>query len=136
LSNSLGISNNVIFAGFLSDEDLMKCYVLCALYVSPSRLEGFGLTVLEAMANAKPVIATNAGAFPEILQNNENGILVPVDDTGKLAESIELFLTDTQLSKTVGEKNAEYVNKSFSWEKTAKEIDLIYVGYIGNANSQ
>lgn len=134
LSNSLGISDNVIFAGFLSDEDLKKCYALCDLYVSPSRLEGFGMTVLEAMANAKPVVATNVGALSEIVRSRENGTLITANDDCALAKSIKLFLSDRQLSRTIGENNAKYANTFFSWKKAANEICLIYKEFIAYVN--
>ena len=131
LANSLGISRNVIFAGFIDDATLKKCYALCDMYVCPSRLEGFGLTVLEAMAAGKPVIATKAGAVLELVKNGENGILVELNDIDGISNTICTFLQDKRLMKNAGRRNTNYVKEKFSWEKSAKEIEQLYIGLTG-----
>jgi len=68
------IAHYLFFLGYVDDITLKKCYSLCDVYICPSRLEGFGLTILEAFAAGKPVIATNTGAIPELIQNGINGI--------------------------------------------------------------
>jgi len=131
LANSLGISRNVIFAGFVDGATLKKCYALCDMYVCPSRLEGFGLTVLEAMAAGKPVIATKAGAVSELVKNGENGILVELNDIDGISNTICTFLQDKRLMKNAGGRNTNYVKEKFSWEKSAKEIEQLYIGLTG-----
>jgi len=127
LTNSLGISKNVVFTGFLDEVTLKKCYVLCDIYVCPSRLEGFGLTILEAMAAGKPIVATNVGAIPEIITNGENGILVAVNDLDEMSNAICTFLQDKMLVENIGKRTANYVKERFSWKKSAKEIERLYM---------
>ncbi|MBA7599967.1 Phosphatidyl-myo-inositol mannosyltransferase [subsurface metagenome] len=126
LANSLGISKNVVFTGFVDEVTLKKCYVLCDIYVCPSRLEGFGLTILEAMAAGKPIVATNVGAIPEIITNGENGILIKSDKTIGLAEALSIYLQDKKLAEGVGTRNRIYVKENFSWKKAAETLQIIY----------
>ena len=86
LAKNLNISDNVIFAGFVDDETLKKLYSLSDVYVCPSRLEGFGLTVIEAMAAKIPVVATNVGSIPELIKNGYNGFLVEKNNIEELSK--------------------------------------------------
>lgn len=124
---SLGIQDNVFFTGFADESTLKKCYTLCDVYVVPSRLEGFGLTILDAMAAGKPIVATKVGAIPEILRDKENGILVYLNDIEGMSNAICTFLQDRTLAKNIGERNTSYVKENFSWEKNAKETEQIYM---------
>jgi len=127
LAKSLGVSEKVVFTGFVDEATLKKFYAICDVYVCPSRLEGFGLTVLEAMAAGKPIVATNVGAIQEIVKSGENGILVAVNDIDGMSNAICTFLQDKMLAEDVGKINANYVKKKFSWEKNAKEIEQLYM---------
>ncbi len=131
LAKSLGVSKNVFFAGFVDETTLKKCYSLCDIYVCPSLLEGFGLVILEAMAAGKPVVATKVGAIPEIIKDDENGILVEPGDVSELANSICKFLKNRNLSKKIGKKNGNYVRQKFSWETSAKEAEHLYMQLAG-----
>jgi len=131
LANSLGISRNVIFAGFIDDATLKKCYALCDIYVCSSRLEGFGLTVLEAMIAGKLVVATNVGAIPEIVKNGENGILVGLGDVDGMSKAICTFLHNEKLVGNIFGKNINYIEERFSWTKSAKEIERLYMQLAG-----
>jgi glycosyltransferase involved in cell wall biosynthesis len=131
LATSLGIQDNVFFTGFLDEITLKKCYALCDVYVVPSRLEGFGLTILEAMAAGKPVVATNVGAITEIMKDGENGISVELMEINGLSNAICTLLQNKNLSEDMGSRNANYVKKHFSWEKTAKETEQIYMQLSG-----
>ncbi|GAH38169.1 unnamed protein product, partial [marine sediment metagenome] len=126
LAGSLGIMNGVIFTGYVDELSLRKLYSICDVYVSSSRLEGFGLTIVEAMAAGKPIVATKVGGIPEIVNSGENGILVEIDDLEGLANGICTYLRDKKLSKNVGKRNAKHIRERFSWEKSAKEMERVY----------
>ena len=126
LAKSLGILENVVFTGFVDRTTLKKYYAICDIYICPSRLEGFGLTILEAMAAGKPIVATDVGAIPEVVKNGENGILVELNDINGMADAIYAFLQDERLRGNVGERNVNYAKGRFSWEKSAKEIEQQY----------
>lgn len=130
LSEALGISSNLLFVGFLSQADLKKCYALCNIFVSSSRLEGFGLTILEAMDAGKPIVATNVGAIPELIKDRENGILVAIDDMDSLSDSIYLLLKDELLAEEIGRRNKQYIKDTFSWDTTADSVENLYYNLI------
>jgi 1,2-diacylglycerol 3-alpha-glucosyltransferase len=83
------IKKNVIFIGFVKDEDLPSCYAACDVYVTASLWEGFNMTVVEAQACGKPVVAFNLGPHPEVIKK---GILVkPKDIKGFADATIKLL---------------------------------------------
>jgi len=127
IAHSFGIEENLILLGYVDDFlTLRRCYGACDVFVSPSLLEGFGLTILEAMAAGKPVIALRRGAIPEIVKHGENGLLVDGDDPRELADAM-IFLADHKnIVKQVGKKNREYITRNFSWEKSARLVKHIY----------
>ncbi len=121
LSSGLSIANRVEFTGFVDDVTLRKLYSICDVYVCPSRLEGFGLTILDAMAAGKPVVATNAGGIPEVVEPGQNGFLVQSNDENELALAITHLLGDGLQAKTMGENNRKY-----SWEIAAHKTAVVY----------
>jgi glycosyltransferase involved in cell wall biosynthesis len=118
--------NRVIFTGFVDDVILPKLYSLCAVYVCPSRLEGFGLTLLDAMAAGKPVVATNVGGIPEIIIPGENGLLVQPDNVSELATAIIQLLGNASQVQAIGENNRKKVATHYSWQAAAQRTAEIY----------
>ncbi|GAH50626.1 unnamed protein product, partial [marine sediment metagenome] len=134
LACSLGVMNRVIFTGHVDELSLRKLYSICDVFALSSRLEGFGLTIIEAMSAGKPVVATKVGGIPEIVNSGENGILVEVDDLDGLANGICTYLRDEKLAKNVGKRNAKYARERFCWEKCAKEMERVYTQLILEKN--
>jgi glycosyltransferase involved in cell wall biosynthesis len=90
---SLGVTERVTFTGRLSDEHLKLAYEAADLFVLPTRaLECFGLIVIEAMAFGCPVIATDAGAIPEVLRGFPAEVIVPAGDVSALRSKLEEYL--------------------------------------------
>lgn len=119
----LGLGNNVIFTGYVHDEDLPGIYNLAEVFVYPSKYEGFGLPLLEAMSCGVPVIASNVSSIPEVL--GDAGILVVHDDPKDFAHKIYELLTDGEIMAKMSSKGFERI-KFFSWEKVAKETLKVY----------
>lgn len=114
---------NAHFLGYADDVErvLMESRVL----VLPSRTEGFGLVLLEAMRAGVPVVATSVGGIPEIIENERNGLLVEKDDTVSLAAAIIRIFEDPSLRNKLiseGRKTAE----KYSWSRMADEVDILY----------
>lgn len=132
----LGILSDVHFAGYVDDVHLRMIYQLCDVYVIPSRLEGFGLTILEAMSAGKPIVATNVGAIPELIKNMENGILVESNDAQGLANTILQFISNTSYSNAVGETNKKVLDNRFTWIDNAKQVINLFnnCSYTGKFN--
>lgn len=88
LSKKLGVEENIEFMGYMSHDKLVSLYSQADLFVMPSLIEAFGVSILEAMAAGVPVIATNVGGIPEIIQNGVNGITIPPRNPNILAKAI------------------------------------------------
>ena len=98
LCDELGVSRNVEFVGWKSQADLLELYRQAAVFVMPSLTEALGVTFLESMAAGVPVIGTNVGGIPEIIQDGINGLLVPVESPNSIAKAINRLLSDQELS--------------------------------------
>jgi glycosyltransferase involved in cell wall biosynthesis len=121
---SLGISDIVLFLGSVDLVTLQKCYALCDVYVYPSRLEGFGLPLLEATEAGKPVVSTNVGAIPELVEHGINAFLTDPNERS-IAKEIIAALKDKQGS-TVTKQLSKTVLNNFSWERTAGLTSELY----------
>jgi len=126
LAQALGIPDKLCFLGRVPDDTLRLLYSSCDLFVLPSRLEGLGIVVLEAMAAGKPIIATSVGGIPELIESGQNGILVEAGDEGKLASAIVKVLSDKSLARVIGENNMKKVRERYSWEVAARKAERLY----------
>ena len=117
--------DRVQFAGYVSEDDLPALYAGATVFVLPSLDEGFGLTVLEAMACGTPVLASNGGALPEVV--GDAGILFDPNNPSSLARSLSDCLTDGFLNRTLRQKGLERA-EHFSWPLAAELIWQILDG--------
>lgn len=101
LTAGLGMDDKIIFTGIR--DDTPELLNLFDLFVLPSLWEGQPITIIEAMAAGKPIIATDVGGNAEILQHGEFGVLVPSRDSGKLAEAMEKLFVDRPMARKLGE---------------------------------
>ncbi|HYM15065.1 MAG TPA: glycosyltransferase family 4 protein [Dehalococcoidia bacterium] len=122
----LGIADRVSFLGRLPVDALARLYNEHELLVSPSLYEGFGLPAAEAMACATPVVATTAGAFPEVIADGETGVLVPPADARALADAIESLLADPARRQAMGAAGARRIQREFSWRSCAEKTAALY----------
>jgi glycosyltransferase involved in cell wall biosynthesis len=113
----------VFFEGNVSQKRLLEFYCKSGVIVLPSinDSEGFGLVLLEAMACSKPVIGSNTGGIPALVENDFNGFLVEPKNEKQLKEKIKLLLTDQKKAEEMG-KNALITAKNFSPEKSIKKL--------------
>jgi glycosyltransferase involved in cell wall biosynthesis len=118
-----GIEKQVRFDGIVSDDALIALYQHAALFVFPSRYEGFGLPVLEAMACGCPVICSNASSLPEV--TGDAAILVDPCDVESLSRRIAEVLSDPALRQHLRSQSLQQA-KTFSWDRTARETIAVY----------
>ena len=133
LAENLNISEHVLFMGRVSDETLRLLFSSCDLFVLPSRLEGLGIVLLEAMAGGKPIVAAKVGGIPEIVQSGQNGILVEPDNDGALAQAIIQFISDKALSGSIGENNARIARSQYNWQSAAQKTEQVYKAALNQA---
>jgi len=107
----------LVFTGYVTDEELVQLYSLCELYVFPSWHEGFGLPTLEAMACGAPVISANTSSLPEVV-GLEDAIFDPFN-VAAIAEKMAQALQDEKFRNTLREHGLQQVKK-FSWDETAR----------------
>lgn len=105
---------------------LIERYQKASIFVLPSLYEAFGMALIEAMACATPVIATNTGGTSEIIANGITGILVPVNDYMKLAEAINYLLKNVDARIKLGKAGRKLVEDNFSIELVVKKLCRIY----------
>ena len=126
LARELGIEDRVTLTGRVSREELVRLYNQAQLFVSPSLYEGFGLPAAEAMACGTPVVATTAGAFPEVIEQDVSGLLVPPADAHALKDAIERLLDDAALRETFSNEGRRRIVDHFSWQETATRTAALY----------
>ncbi len=126
LARDLGIADRVTLTGRLSRDELVQLYNACEVFVSPSLYEGFGLPAAEAMACGAPVVATTAGAFPEVIEDGQSGLLVPPRDAAALADAIERLMKDSFVRRKLGQEARRRISEHFSWRETAVRTLALY----------
>ncbi len=120
-TEALGLGGSIEFHESLSQGDLLQMYSDCDLLVLPSKTEGWGLALMEAMACEKPVVATRVGGIPELVRDGTDGILVEPGDVDGLAEAVVGLLKDRGLRERLGTNGRRRVS-GFSWDSTARVV--------------
>ena len=118
----LRLNKEVIFTGYVPENDLPFLYNAADVFVYPSLYEGFGLPVLEAMSCGCPVVTSNVSSIPEVVGNA--GILVNPSSFEELAQAILKVVKDRELREDLVKKGLKRA-KIFSWEKAAKETFIV-----------
>ena len=122
LGNST-IAERVHLAGYVSDEQLKSLFGAASVYLHPSLYEGFGLTVLEAMAQDCPVVTSNVYSLPEIA--GDAAILVDPTSVDEIADAIKAVCTDSALAADLAARGRERI-KAFSWGACAEGVMDVY----------
>ena len=120
---SSGIADRIHLVGYVSDEQLHALYGAASAYVHPSLLEGFGLTVLEAMAAGCPVVTSNRSSLPEVA--GDAAVLVNPLNVDEIAEAIRNVCEDAEFSRELVERGRARAHY-FSWSRCATRVAEIY----------
>jgi len=121
------IESKVIFAGNVNDDELPNYYAASDLLVLPSidRSEGFGLTLLEANATGKPVVASNVGGIPSVVTHGVNGLLVPPHDEKTLAKTIINLMKNEDRLLEMGLEGRR-IAEAHDWKHIARKTEELY----------
>jgi glycosyltransferase involved in cell wall biosynthesis len=125
LVDSLGVSKYVRFVGRVEPEGVPVYLAAGDVFVLPSVREGFGIVILEAMAAELPIVATNVGGIPSIIENETNGFLVEPQDAAQIADKVSLILNSPQMKFNLSKNNREKVQK-YSWDSSITALEKVY----------
>jgi phosphatidylinositol alpha-1,6-mannosyltransferase len=135
LAKELGVADRVTFAGFVAEEDLPAYYRACDLVVLPSRevqpgvpIEGFGITLMEAAAAGKAVVAGNVGGTQDAVVDGETGLLVEPTSADAVAEAIVSLLAEPERAARMGRAGQVRARASFTWPAQAAKLRALLHG--------
>lgn len=129
---SSGVEDRVRFTGYVSDDDLAGLYAGCDVFVLPAVVdakgdtEGLGVVLLEALAFARPVVASEVGGIPDIVREGRTGWLVPPGDPQALAERILWLAEHPTQAREVARQGRRIVGREFGWEEVVDRLLALY----------
>ncbi len=132
-AETLGVAKAVTFAGFVPD--VRQALAGADVFVTASTSEGRGVAVLEAMAMAKAVVATNVGGLSESVAHEKTGLLVPARDATALAEALVAVLKSPARAREMGEAGRERALTEFDRPRVVQRIAALYADVIGEGTA-
>jgi glycosyltransferase involved in cell wall biosynthesis len=128
----MGLGDGVKFVGAVPNTELPAYYAQADVFVAPSVVgrngdtEGLGVVLLEAAAAGVPLVASDVGGIPDIVQHEQTGLLVEPEDPEALAASILRVLTDRDLAPRLSDSGRQHVNERFSWGTVVDRFDDLF----------
>jgi glycosyltransferase involved in cell wall biosynthesis len=126
LAQELGIGEDVTFLGWVPNIELPPYYRAAALSVIPSLEEGFGIPAAEAMGCEVPVVASDAGGLPEVVEDGVTGLVVPRGDVPALTSAIGSLLEDPERRRRMGVAGRRRAVERFDWDRSAEQFEQVY----------
>jgi len=124
--NKAGLTDRIVFTGEQDFRDIPNIFSSLSLVAALSDNEGFGLTALEAMSSGAAVLTTDAGAWPEVIRNDVDGYVVPVNDLQAVTNKLERLLGDHERLLQMGINGRKNIEDNFTVEREAKELCLFF----------
>jgi glycosyltransferase involved in cell wall biosynthesis len=127
LAEQHGVTDRVIFAGALSEEELAEAYATSTVYIGFSRVEsgidaeGFGISFVEASASGIPVVAGDSGGVRSAVRNGETGWVVPPTDISAMVQQIAVFLRSPEIRDKFGKAGRRAVESHYNWDRVGRE---------------
>ena len=126
LGAELGVSQNIEFLGRVDDATLINLFRACDAYLTPTRYEGFGLTLLEAMAAQAPVVSSRIPVVDEIVRDGENGLLAAYDDAEALAAATLRILDDPALAAALRANGLRTCEVWYNPDRLTAQLEAVY----------
>lgn len=127
MAYDLGISNHIKFIGWIENNQVPRYINNFDVFVVPSRCnESFGVAAVEAQACGVPVIVSDIGGLPEVIENGVTGLTVPPNDPDALACAIERLVLFPEEISLKGKLGRERVLKLYNWDDSVKNIEAVY----------
>jgi glycosyltransferase involved in cell wall biosynthesis len=123
-----GVKDRIIFTGRVSYRDLPKYFEVCDVFVLPSisRLEAFGLVVVEAMASGKPVVISDIPGVMELVTDGVEGLHAEPMNSEDLGNKIKALLSDESQRNQMGKNARKRVEEQFNWDTVISKIEDVY----------
>lgn len=126
LVNQLNLSKKIIFKGSIPNSEVPKALNSFSIFANLSEFESFGVSILEASSCALPVIASNVGGIPEVVENEKTGFLVEKDSVEEIVKAMKNLLSDKQLRVKMGENGRNFVMQHYDINKTTEKMINYY----------
>lgn len=132
LTTQLGLDEHVTFHGFVSNEELSRLYRECDVYVHPAIFdsrgdtEGLGVVLIEALMNAKPVVASKVGGIVDVIKHLKTGVLVEEKNPEEIADAIEMLIASPRIARKLGENGRKFAEWHFDWDRVIGKLERIY----------
>jgi glycosyltransferase involved in cell wall biosynthesis len=133
-AHDLGIAKSCLFLGY--QEDVAPWYAICDAVILTSANEGTPVTVIEALAAARPVVATKVGGVPDVIDDGETGFLVRLGDTHAMAERLEILARDPDRRRAMGSEGRRRVLERYAVSRLVDDVDELYRELLGTASSE
>lgn len=124
--DAAGLTDRIQFLGEQDFDQLPELFRTSQIVTALSRTEGFGLTVLEAMSSGAAVIATEAGAWPEVIENGKQGWVIPVGDLNTLISKLETLIGSPELIEQMGKAGRTRILEHYKVEHEAAKLCDVY----------
>ena len=132
LARSSGVGGYLRFLGRRSDA--LDFVSAADVYVNPADVEGLPVSLLEAMALGRPVVATAVGGVPGLIDHEETGLLVPARSPGQLAEAVKQILIDRPMAHELGQKARDHVERNHGLASMVRSIEKVYRTVLSTPN--
>jgi L-malate glycosyltransferase len=126
LAHELGVSEKTEFLGFVPHRQVPDVLNRFSVFVAPSVMESFGVATVEASASALPVVVTNVGGLPEVVDSGVTGFIVPPKDPEGIATALLELLENDHLREDMGRAGRRLVLERYEWVDTAKRMERLY----------
>lgn len=128
--DKLNLNKNVFLLGY--QKNIGELLKTCDIFVHPCYAEGFGIAVAEAMLEGKPIVVSNAGALPELIENRKSGLVVAPFDAAAWAEAINELVTNTSFASEIGENARVKAEEKYSVDVFVENYEHLYRALLGN----
>ena len=125
LASRLNIQEKVTFTGYVPHREIARCHNMIDVSVFTS-IESFGVAAVEASACGNPVVASNVGGLPEVVEHGVTGFIVPPHDPPQIADAIEKLVRDGSLRACMGSAGRRRVQRLFDWDNNVSQMIGIY----------
>jgi glycosyltransferase involved in cell wall biosynthesis len=123
----MGLVEKVRLVGYQSETDLVRMFTNSIAFLSPSKMEGFGLAAAEAMACGTPAIVSNNGALPEVVSHHKTGFVLPINQgPDPWIRAMISLSDDSALYKSYGEAAESRIKDMFTWERAGTQTEAVY----------